>query len=185
MYDEQELRSLIASLHNSLKLQAAMMAKFEQSEASMQAKVNQHMRALQDALSYSSSHAKTIVENASTIIFDDAMKTLAPIATGFGHDVSARLQTVHRALSIWCGVAVATLLLVLLSGWMTLAHYRQELVAVRGQLQRHEDAIPVLQAYAASDAILCGGVICVNIDTESQRLGDRRQYRPARPRPMR
>ncbi|KAF1726799.1 hypothetical protein CSC78_04315 [Pseudoxanthomonas japonensis] len=85
---------------------------------------------------------------------------------------------------MWCGVAVATLLLVLLSGWMTLAHYRQELVAVRGQLQRHEDAIPVLQAYAASDAILCGGVICVNIDTESRRLGDLRQYRPARPRPM-
>ena len=185
MHDEQELQRIMTSLHNSLKLQAALMAKFEQSEASMQAKINQHLQALQDGLSRTSSQVKTIVENASSLIADDAVKNLSPIADGFGHDVSACLRSVHKTFSIWFTVAGAILLLVLLCGWITLGHYRQELATVREEVQRHEDAIPVLQAYAASDAILCDGRICVNVDTESRRPGDKRQYRQARQRPAR
>jgi hypothetical protein len=183
MYDEQELQTLLASLHTSLKLQSALMAKFEQREASMQCLVNQNMQALQDGVSQVSRQIKTLVDGAAIQIADDARKTLSPIATGFGHDVSARLHAMRRTLSFWCVAAGAILLLTLLCGWIVLGHYRRELAVVREELQRHEDAIPVLQAYAASDATLCGGRICVNIDTESRRLGDRRQYRQARPRP--
>lgn len=185
MYDEQELQRVIASLHNSLKLQAALMAKFEQSEASMQARINRHLEALEDGLSRTSGQVKSIVDNASSLIADDAVKNLSPIAAGFSHDVSARLRSAHKTFSIWFTVAGAILLLVLLCGWITMGHYRQELATVREEVQRHEDAIPVLRAYAASDAILCDGRICVNIDSESRRLGEKRQYRQARQRPAR
>jgi hypothetical protein len=183
MYDVQELQTLLASLHNSLKLQSALLAKFEQREASMRSMVGQSVQALQDEVSHLGSQVKDIVDGAAASIADDAKKTLSPIATGFGHDVSTRLQAMRKTLSAWGAAGGAILVLTLLCGWLALGHYRQELAAVREELRRHEDAIPVLRAYAASDATLCGGLICVNINTESRRLGDRRQYRQARPRP--
>ncbi len=183
MYDVQELQTLLASLHNSLKLQSALLAKFEQREASMQSMVGQSVQTLKDDVSTLGNQVRSIVDGAAARIADDAKKTLSPIATGFGHDVSTRLHAVRRTLSIWSAVGGAILVLTFLCSWMALGHYRQELAVVREELRRHEDAIPVLQAYAASDATLCDGLICVNINTESRRLGDRRQYRQARPRP--
>ena len=39
--------------------------------------------------------------------------------------------------------------------------------------------------FYASDAVMCGGRICANADPNGQRLGDKRQYRQAKPRPAR
>lgn len=184
MHNEKELHTLIGSLHSSLKLQAALMAKFEQSEASMQTKVNGHLQAMHDGISRISQQTRTIVDDTSSRIADDTAKTFSPIATRFGHELSLSLHSMRKLLSIWCMVAGAILLLSMLFGWMTLGHYRQELAAARVELQRHENAIPILEAYAASDATLCDGRICVNID-ERQRLGHKPQYRQAKPRRVR
>nr|WP_245979226.1 hypothetical protein [Lysobacter pythonis] len=71
--------------------------------------------------------------------------------------------------------------MVLLTSWAVLGHYRRELAVTQAELRRHENAIPVLQAFQASDAVICGGRLCVNPDV--QRMGDKRQYRQAKPRP--
>ena len=48
---------------------------------------------------------------------------------------------------------------------------------------RYEDAIPVLEAYYASDVVICGDRVCANIDPKGQRTGDKRQYVQVQPRP--
>lgn len=184
MHDE-ELQRLLASLHSSLKLQSALLAKFEQREVSLQTSIDQHMRTLQDRVTRVGHQIETIVSSATSKVADDAQKTFAPIAASFNRDASARLHAISRTLSLWCGAAVLIVVLTLLCGWTVLSHYRHELAATREELQRHEDAIPVLQAYAASDATVCGGRICVNIEAETARLSDKHKYRRARPRPAR
>lgn len=42
-----------------------------------------------------------------------------------------------------------------------------------------------MQAFYASDAVICGKRICTNVDTNAQRVGDNKQYRPAKPRDKR
>ncbi|KAF1723970.1 hypothetical protein CSC78_14200 [Pseudoxanthomonas japonensis] len=74
--------------------------------------------------------------------------------------------------------------MVLVVGWTVLGYYRRELAATKEELQRYEDAVPVVQAFYASDAVICGGVICTNGDPGGSRVGDRGQYRAARPRPQ-
>lgn len=70
----------------------------------------------------------------------------------------------------------------LLVGWIVLGHYRRELSIVREELHRYENAIPVLEAYYASDAVICGNRVCANIDPQGQRAGDKRQYLQAKAR---
>ena len=73
------------------------------------------------------------------------------------------LQRLSAALLAFA-LAGSALLLFLLVGWLLLGYYRRELQTVQSELQRHEQAIPILQAYAASDAMLCDGHLCVNTD---------------------
>ncbi|RMH94564.1 hypothetical protein EBB59_01720 [Lysobacter pythonis] len=84
---------------------------------------------------------------------------------------------------MWFAAAGTILLLVLLVGWAVLGYYHRELSAAKEELQRYENAIPILQAYYASDAVICGGRVCTNTDPNGQRTGDKRQYRQAKPRP--
>ena len=72
--------------------------------------------------------------------------------------------------------------LVLWMAWTVLGYYRRELAATKDELQRYEDAVPVVQAFYASDAVICGGVICTHADPGGMRVGDKGQYRAARPR---
>ncbi|MEA5174738.1 hypothetical protein VB151_14160, partial [Xanthomonas fragariae] len=74
---------------------------------------------------------------------------------------------------------------VLLVGWAVLGYYRRELAATKDELQRYENAVPVVQAFYASDAIVCADRICVNVDPTGLRQGDERQYRQAKPREQR
>lgn len=66
---------------------------------------------------------------------------------------------------------------------LVLGYFKRELGTVQHELQRYEDAVPVLQAFYASDALVCGNRICVNIDPTGQSVGDGKQYAPVRPRP--
>jgi len=40
-----------------------------------------------------------------------------------------------------------------------------------------------MQAFAASDAIVCDGRICINSDSAAKSQADNKQYRVAKPRP--
>ncbi|PPJ44182.1 hypothetical protein C0063_07920 [Pseudoxanthomonas sp. KAs_5_3] len=83
---------------------------------------------------------------------------------------------------MWFATTAGTLLLVLLVGGVVLGYYRRELSTVKDELERYENAIPVLEAYYASDAVICGDRVCVHIDPKGQRAGDKRQYQQAKPR---
>ncbi|MFC6842056.1 hypothetical protein [Xanthomonas theicola] len=54
--------------------------------------------------------------------------------------------------------------------------------AAKEQYTRFEQANVILQACTASDAIVCGELICVNTYPNGKRQGDKRQYRQALPR---
>ena len=45
----------------------------------------------------------------------------------------------------------------------------------------YENAVPIVQVFYASDAVICGGRICSNIAPNGQRAGDKKQYRQAQP----
>lgn len=185
MYSEQELPALLASLHDTIKLQSALMAKFEQREARMQATFDQRMQALQSETEQVHRRVDGIVGAASSQITVEAREAVASVAARYGRDVSAtslQLQKANKTVGMWFAAAAVILLLVLFVAWTVLGYYRRELADVREELQRYEDAVPVVQAFYASDAIVCGGVICTNVDPSGARAGDKGQYRAARKR---
>lgn len=87
------------------------------------------------------------------------------------------LQALHRHL-IWkiAGVALGSLVLVLLGGSWISKHYYDE-------IRRNQLSAELLKAYDAADVTLCGGKLCVNVDAKSEKFGDAGQYRIVRDRP--
>ncbi|UKR54040.1 hypothetical protein K4A87_02275 [Xanthomonas fragariae] len=85
---------------------------------------------------------------------------------------------------MWFGAAGSILILVMLIGWGLLGYYTRELSAAKEELQRYEQAVPIVHAFYASDAFICGARICSNDDPKGERAGDKRQYRQAKPRPQ-
>lgn len=188
MSGESQLSELLSSLQNSLKLQSALMAKFEQREVRMQAAFDQRMQALQGELAQVHRRVDGIVGDASSRIANEAKNAVAPVAAQYYRDVSAtsaQLQRASKTVWMWFGAAGAILLLVLLAGWAVLGYYRRELASTKEELQRYEDAVPIVQAFYSSDAVICDGRICSNGDPAGKRVGDNRQYRQAKSRPSR
>ncbi|WP_241148174.1 hypothetical protein [Xanthomonas axonopodis] len=145
------------------------------------------MQALHGEVAQAHRRVDDSVGRASSQIAKEAKEAVAPVVAQYDRDVSAtsaQLQKANKTVWMWFAAAAAILLLVLIVGWAVLGYYRRELSTVKEELQRYENAIPVLQAYSASDAFICGGRVCANIDPNGQRTGDKRQYRQARPRPQ-
>lgn len=154
---------VLASLQNNIRLQAALMAKLEQRDRQMADRFQQQMQAMPE----------------------QAQLALAPATVKYVSAIEracARLNTAQRTFSITFTLAGGTLLLFLLVGWLMLGYYQRELHTLQTELQRHEQAIPILQAYAASDAMLCDGYLCMNADPSAPARGEKRQYRRAKPR---
>ena len=183
-----ELPALLASLQNTVKLQAGVLAKFEQRDAQLNAAVHQRMAAMQSEVQQLQRRVEGIVSGASSHIAEQAKVAVAPATAEVDRATAAfarQLQGAGRTLWTWyAGLAVLALLLAAVA-WAVLGYYRRELRTVKDELGRYENAIPVLQAYYASDVAICGGRVCVNVDPDGQRAGDRQQYRQARPRPNR
>ncbi len=183
-----QLPALLASLQNTVKLQAGLLAKFEQRDAQLNAAVHQRMAAMQSEVQQLQRRVEGIVSGASSHIAEQAKVAVAPATAEVDRANAAfarQLQGAGRTLWTWyAGLAVLALLLATVA-WAVLGYYRRELRTVKDELGRYENAIPVLQAYYASDVAICGGRVCVNVDPDGQRAGDRQQYRQARPRPNR
>lgn len=186
MSNEQRLQVLLSSLQDTLKLQSALMAKSEEREIRMQTSFDRRMQTLQGEVAQAHHKVDGIVGGASSQIAKEAKNAMASVAAQYDRDVSAtsaQLQNANRTVLAWFFAAGSILLLVLLVGWAVLGYYRRELAATKDELERYESAIPVLRAYYASDASICGDRICVNIDPSARRQGNKSQYRQARARP--
>jgi DNA-binding transcriptional MerR regulator len=168
-------------------VQALMMLRSEmtQRETRMSASFNEQVQSLRQEVSQFRHDVANIVNGAGAQIAHDAKATVSPVMADYSRAVSAtsaHLQGASKTVWLWFGAAGSILLLVLIVGWAMLGYYRRELIAAKDELQRYENAVPVVQAFYASDAVLCGNLLCVNIDPNGPRQGDKKQYHQAMPR---
>lgn len=172
---------------NAIKAILMLRSEMAQRESRMNASFSQQIQSLQQQVGQFRQEVKGIVSGASAQIAAEAKDAVSPVAREYDRAVSATSAHLHgasKAVWMWFGAAGAILLLVILVGWAVLGYYRRELAAAKDELQRYENAVPVVQAFYASDAMLCGDRVCVNVDPNGQRTGDQRQYRQAKPRPQ-
>lgn len=170
---------------SAIKAVLMLRAEMTQREARMSASFGRQIQSLQQQVGQFRHEVEGIVRSASARIATDARDAVSPVARDYDRAVSATSAQLHLASKtvwLWFGAAAAILLVVLLVGWAVLGYYRRELAEAKAELERYENAIPVLQAYYASDAVICGDRVCTNVDPNGQRAGDRHQYRQARPR---
>lgn len=170
---------------DAIKALMVLRAEMVQREARMSAAIAEQVQALRQEVGQFRREVAVIVDGAGSRIAQDAREAVSPLALEYGRAVSgasAQLRSAGRTVWMWLFAAAGILLLVLVSGWMVLGYYRRELATTREELQRYEDAVPIVQAFYASDAVICGGVICTNADPGGSRAGEKGQYRAARKR---
>ena len=166
--------------------QALMMlhAELTQREARMSASFNEQIQALRKEVQQFRRDIAGIVEGASAQIAREAKEAVSPVAQEYDRAVSAtssQLRSANKTVWGWFGAAALIVLLAIAVVWAIAGYYRRELVRIQDELARYESAIAVTQAFYASDATLCGGRLCVNVDPNA-RTGDKRQYQQAKPR---
>jgi len=170
---------------NAIKAILMLRSEMTQREARMSASFDQHMQSLQQRVDEFRLEVAGIVKGASAQIATEAKDAVSPVASEYGRAVSAtsaHLQAASKTVWMWFATTAGALLLVLLVGAVVLGYYRRELATVKDELERYENAIPVLEAYYASDAVICGDRVCANVDLKGQRIGDKHQYLQARSR---
>lgn len=119
-------------------------------------------------------------------VAEEARQAISPEVLAHGRAVTAmtaQVERASRAARAWTIASIATLGLTVVAAFMVVGYSNRQLTDLKGELHRYEDAVPVLQAFYASDARVCDGRICVNVDPEGARLGDQKQYVPARLQP--
>lgn len=172
---------------NAVNALLMLRSEMAQREALTSASFGQQIQSLQQQVGQFRQDVKGIVSDASVQIATEAKEAVVPTVREYDRAVSAtsaHLQGANRTVWMWFGAAGTILMLVLFVGWSVLGYYRRELAAVQDELHRYESAVPVVQAFHASDATLCGDRLCVNVDPKAQRVGLEKQYRQARPRPQ-
>lgn len=182
----EDLAGIRAGLEEAIQAVLMLRSEMGQRETRMSAAFDQQMQSLRAEVGQFRHDMRGLVGGAGTQIAKEARAAVTPVAAEYDRAVtaaSAQLLGAGKTVWMWFGAAATTLLLVLVVGWAVLGYYRRELASARDELQRYEDAIPVVQAFYASDAVICGGRVCTNADPNGQQAGERRQYRQAMPRP--
>ncbi|WP_243720487.1 hypothetical protein [Luteimonas aestuarii] len=182
----EELARIRMGLEEAIQAILMLRSEMAQRETRMGAAFDQQVQSLRAEVGQFRHDIRSLVGGASAQIARESRAALTPVAAEYDRAVtatSAQLVGASRTVWMWFGAAATTLLLTLLVAWAVLGYYRRELASAQDALQRYEDAIPVVQAFHASDAVICGGRICTNADPAGQQAGDRQQYRQARPRP--
>ncbi|MDR6990683.1 hypothetical protein [Luteimonas sp. 3794] len=127
-----------------------------------------------------------ITADAAARIASQADDALQPQLQQHRHalaSLTAQIEAMGRSARTWMLASLVTLAMVVVVAWLVLGYVQREAGTMREEVQRYEDALPVLQAFYASDAMVCGDRVCVHVDPNGQRMGDSTQYVPARPRP--
>lgn len=175
-----------ATSADAIKALTVLRAEMVQREARMSAAINEQVQALRREVGQFRRDVAGIVDGAGASIAQVARDAVSPVATEYSHTVagaSAQMKRAGRMVWMWLAAAATVLVLAVFVAWTVLGYYRRELASTKEELQRYEDAVPVVQAFYASDAVICGGVICAHADPAGARAGDKGQYRAARPRP--
>lgn len=184
----EDINAVPASMPaDAIKALMLLRAEMVQREVRMSAAISDQVQSLRQEVAQFRRDIAVIVDGAGNRIALDAKEAVSPVTAEYGRAVSgasAQLRNAGRTVWVWLATAGAILLMVLVVCWTVLGYYRRELASAKEELQRYEDAVPVVQAFYASDAVICGGVICTNADAGGARTGDKGQYRAARPRPQ-
>ena len=183
---ENELSSLLTTLQNNLKLLSALTAQFEQRESRMQSAFDKSMATLRNEVTELHRRIDHIVSTANTRITEEARDAMAPATAKYGETVSTvskQLHNVSKTVWAWYGGLAILAVLFLAISWGVLGYFRHELALAKEGYQRYDNAATIVQAFYASDAVICGGRICSNEDPNGQHAGDKLQYRQAKLRP--
>lgn len=172
-------------MEQAAKALMLLRTEMEQREKRLNDGVAQHLQALRTELEQMHRRVDQVLSHAGGKIAEEARQAVAPATVELDRAVasaSASVRGVSKTIWTWFAVGGAILLLTLLVGWVVVGYYRRELAAAKEELGRYENAIPVVRAFAASDAVICDGRVCVNVDPKGKRQGRQGQYRPARAR---
>lgn len=175
-----------ASLADATKALLMLRAEMSQREDRMRTAIDRHVQELGQDLHRARLDIVASVKNASAQIASDARKVTVSASADLQREATAsarRLRHVSRLAWIWLGGAMMLLLMTLLVGWAVLGYYQRELRSAKVALSRHENAIPVMHAFDASDAVICDGRICINPEPSAEARGVGKQYRRAQDRP--
>lgn len=124
------------------------------------------------AIAHNADHAITAFEGRLQHAADNANRTADALA-----NQHARLAKSQKSLVAASVTALLVGSLLAVGGtWLWVKHSRD-------QVARQQVEARLLSAINASDIVLCAdGRLCVNIDDQGKRQGDRRQYQPVKPR---
>ncbi|WP_024890669.1 hypothetical protein [Luteimonas huabeiensis] len=179
------LRQSIESNTEIAKLLLALRTEISEHAEKIRGTLRQDAEALKESSHRVHEDVARITGQAAERIARQAEEALKPRLHEHGQalaSLGARVERMGRVARTWTFASLATLATTVLVSLLVLGYFRRELAATRAQLQRYDDAIPVLQAFYASDAVVCGERICVNVDAGARRIGEGERYAPARPR---
>ena len=172
-------------VNDVLRALALMLARMEQREAQLHASLDNKVQSAHGELQQLQHRLAAIAGSAQATISQQATASLAPVSAQCSRAVTEMAGRLHHASRIVWGWYIGLLGLGLLLGvlaWGVLGYYQRELDAARQALARHDNALPVLQAFQASDARLCDGHLCIHADATAPRYGDNKQYVRAKAR---
>lgn len=173
------------NMQDLLRALALLLARMEQRENQLHASLQQHGQAAHAELQQLQHRLLAIVGSAQASISEQASAAMAPAASEYRRVVAEaenQLRRTSRVVWGWYITLTALALLLATIGWGVLGYYQRELAAARDALARHDNALPVLQAFQASDASLCDGHLCIRADATAPRYGDNKQYVRAKAR---
>lgn len=182
---ESERSSASEQSHDAIKALLLLRGELLEREQSLRASMDRRMQAMAVELAQSRRDIAQLVEDASAKITHEAHEALSPITVEMNRvvaDTKSGCARAGRVTWLWLCAAVSALLMSLAVGWTVLGYYRREASEARLALEKYENALPVVQAFVASDAIICDGRICVNPDPADRAAKDRKHYRRARAR---
>lgn len=180
--DQDDTRQALERLFDAL---LTLRAEVDQRDRLMRSNFDQKMAAVQNQLTQTERKLEAIADGAGAKIERHAREAVMPVAAEYGRSIesfSGKLRRIEKTVWVWGGAAATVLVLAIAGLWWTLTGYKRDLDEAKEQYTRFEQANAVLRAYTASDAIVCGDLLCVNTNPNGQRQGDKRQYRQALPR---
>ncbi len=111
--------------------------------------------------------------------FDQQLRSAAQAATAAAQGLERERHALHRERRSWLWLGGGALLIgSLLAVGASVYAVRN----ARAQVERQQVEANLLRALNQADVTLCGDVLCANTDEAAQRHGDRKQYRPIKPR---
>jgi hypothetical protein len=168
-----------------LRALALMLARMEQREAQLHASLDNKAQSAHSQLQQLQHRLAAIAGSTQATISQQTAAAIAPVSVQCSRAVTELAGQLRQASRIVWGWYIGLLGLGLLLGllaWGVLGYYQRELIAARQELARHDNALPVLQAFQASDASLCDGHLCIRSDGTARQYGQDRQYIRARAR---